>query len=369
MATSTQYDAVQLGGSSSPMLMTSISEGNETWLPDDPLLDARDEWLGVELRHLAAVNAVATTGSFRAAAERLGYVQSSISQQIAQLERLVGRRLFERSRGSGGVELTEAGRRLLAHSHVIMGRIRAARIDLDSLSDGASLPVRLALGPGVATKLLPRILPAFKQSWPEAAISTTDAATDATLFRLVNDGDVDLAFADLPLEPGPFVARSLLRDPYVLVVPRGSPLAQLRRTPTWSEIAAVPLAGHKQARYLASAEAAIRAEGLEPMFAYRSDFDTAVQAMVGVVGAAAIMTRLIADQRNERTELIDLTPLISPRVVALIWHRERELPPAVHGFRDVAAQVCQLLRGGAGRTRPAAVARDADEPRILRQAR
>ncbi|MBA3294897.1 MAG: LysR family transcriptional regulator, partial [Geodermatophilaceae bacterium] len=50
-------------------------------------------WQRIELRHLLALDAVESTGSFREAASRLGYSLSTISDQIASLEQLVGIRL------------------------------------------------------------------------------------------------------------------------------------------------------------------------------------------------------------------------------------------------------------------------------------
>ena len=85
------------------------------------------EWVGVELRHLAAFAAVAEEQSFRGAADRLGYVQSAVSQRISQLELAVGVRLVERSRGHKEVHLTEAGQALLRHAERIETHLEAAR--------------------------------------------------------------------------------------------------------------------------------------------------------------------------------------------------------------------------------------------------
>src|SRR2546427_778200 len=85
-----------------------------------------DSWLGVELRHFLALEAVAREGSFGKAATALGYTQSAVSQQIATLERIVGHRLIDRPGGPKPVSLTEAGRLLLTHAGAIAARVAAA---------------------------------------------------------------------------------------------------------------------------------------------------------------------------------------------------------------------------------------------------
>ena len=73
----------------------------------------RSAWQGIEVRHLAALLALAEESSFNRAARRLGYSQPAVSQQLAALERIVGRRLVNRPRSSQPLTLTEAGERLL----------------------------------------------------------------------------------------------------------------------------------------------------------------------------------------------------------------------------------------------------------------
>src|SRR5215475_847217 len=90
---------------------------------------ATNVWTRIELRHLAALQAVAQTGAFGRAAGQLGYTQSSVSQQIAALEQLVGQRLVERTRGSSVVELTEAGKLLMRHADAIIARLHTAEAD------------------------------------------------------------------------------------------------------------------------------------------------------------------------------------------------------------------------------------------------
>src|SRR5260370_12353900 len=73
-----------------------------------------------ELRHLAAMAAVADEGSFGRAAARLGYSQSTISQQIAALEKAVGGAVFDRPGGPKPVRVTPLGALVLAHGRDLL---------------------------------------------------------------------------------------------------------------------------------------------------------------------------------------------------------------------------------------------------------
>src|SRR5262249_56661718 len=60
----------------------------------------RSAWHGIEVRHLAALQALAEEASFHGAAGRVGYSQPAVSQQLAALERIVGPQLVNRPRVS-----------------------------------------------------------------------------------------------------------------------------------------------------------------------------------------------------------------------------------------------------------------------------
>ena len=191
----------------------------------------RDQFLGVELRHLAALEAVGRTRSFGRAARELGYTQSAISQQIARLERAVGQKLVDRPGGPRRVDLTEAGRLLLRHADAIVAQLDAAQADMAALAEGAAGPLRVGIYQSVGARILPGLLHRFQAEWPKVEVRVREETDAADLLRLLERGELDLTFADLPLPDGPFESAEVLRDPYVLIVgsSRTSPSAARRR--------------------------------------------------------------------------------------------------------------------------------------------
>lgn len=187
-----------------------------------------DGWLGIELRHLAALQAVAREGSFGRAAEALGYTQSAVSQQVAALERIVGERLVERPGGPRKVSLTEAGRLLLRHAEAITARLEAAHADLAALREGEAGTLRVGVYQSVGARILPALMQRFIAEWPGVELMLVEVNSDSEpeVASRLERGELDLAFWVLPLTEGPLAGLELLRDDYVLAVPASSPLAE-----------------------------------------------------------------------------------------------------------------------------------------------
>jgi DNA-binding transcriptional LysR family regulator len=306
-----------------------------------------DRWLGIELRHLAALQAIAEEHSFGGAARRLGYTQSAISQQVATLERVVGERLVERPGGPRPVSLTEAGTMLLRHAEAIVARLEAAKADLGALSAGAAGTLRVGTYQSVGNRILPTLMRRLRDSWPTVEIRLTESAHDTELLGLVERGDLDLAFVIYPVPDGPFEVVELMRDPYVLIVPADSPLAARGGMPSLREIGDLPLIGFRQCRATKQVEAFLRSRGITPEIVFRSDDNGTVQGLVGAgVGGALVPRLAVVDPHDEQTVVLELDSKVPQRLIGVAWHRDRYRSPASRAFVDVALEVCAAFDGG-----------------------
>jgi len=302
-----------------------------------------DRWLGLDLRHLVALKTIADEGSFGRAAERLGYTQSAVSQQIAALERIVGLRLIERPGGPRPISLTEAGRILLRHAEAIQARLLAARADMRALEAGDAGRLRIGTFQSVGTRILPTLLRRFTEEHPSVEIVLHESVSEPELLEMVERGELDLAFWTLPVAPGPYESVELLRDPYVLVVPAGSPLAALKRPPSLREIALQPLIGFNHCSAMDQVETQLASSGRAPNFVFRSDNNGTVQGLVGAGVGISVTPRLTVEEDDERVEIVDLHDRIPPRVIGLVWHADRHHSPAAEAFVETAVTVCRDL--------------------------
>ena len=290
----------------------------------------------MELRHLTALEAVARLRSFSAAARELGYTQSAISQQIAQLERVVGQRLVDRPGGPRSVDLTDAGRLLLRHADAIVAQLAAAQADLAALAAGSAGPLRVGIYQSVGARILPALLRRFREDWPLVEVDVREETDAADLLRLLERGEIDLTFADLPLPEGPFESASVLHDPYVLLVSSRSELAERETAPSLRELSGMPLIAW---RHLVQPETFLRGRVPELNIVFRTDDNGTLMGLVAEGLGAAVVPRLVVNPRNTALTALPFGTRIPARDIAIVWHRDRFRSAAADAFVELAREM------------------------------
>jgi DNA-binding transcriptional LysR family regulator len=180
----------------------------------------------MDLRQLEILCAIAETGTFTGAGEKLHVSQSAISRQVLLLEDELREPLFLRQ-GRGAVptrvgqQLIQLGRRLLEDLTATVGQIRDERQEMSGL-------VRIAGGMTVCLYVLPLLLKEFRLLHPRVDVKLITGGTPR-LIRQLKSGLVDIALLTLPVEEPSCVVVPALREELMLVLPPDHPLAGKRR--------------------------------------------------------------------------------------------------------------------------------------------
>ncbi|MBW8722859.1 MAG: LysR family transcriptional regulator [Polaromonas sp.] len=189
---------------------------NDATIPRKPPL--------IELRLWRQFLAVAEELHFGRAAQRLNMTQPPLTQAIAQLEVLLGIRLFDRTKRS--VQLTAAGAALLPEARDLLARAQALPAYARASADGEAGRLRLAFVSTVGFDLLPRWVRAFREQYPKVQLELIEATGDVQL-QAFERGEIDAGFMlhSPGFAPPGLASRRISQDPLVVAVPEQSELA------------------------------------------------------------------------------------------------------------------------------------------------
>ena len=164
----------------------------------------------------------AELGSFKKAAEALGYTQAGISYMLNTLENELGVTLFIRD--YGGVHLTADGGQILPWIQDICNSERRLNVKLDDLKSLESGTIRVAAFTSVSIHWLPGMIKTFLRDHPKVKFDLRCSDDQDEMERLVWRGDVDCGFFVLPVKTD-LVTIPLKEDPMLMVLPADHPLA------------------------------------------------------------------------------------------------------------------------------------------------
>ncbi|PPF34524.1 MULTISPECIES: LysR family transcriptional regulator [unclassified Pseudoclavibacter] len=290
----------------------------------------------VELRHLRYFLALAEELHFGRAAARLHIAQPALSQQIRQLEELMGVTLFART--SRSVELTEAGSGFRPRAQGLLAllasdvdearrvaRGESGRIDISFISSGAGI---------VST-----ILHHFTRSRPNVLVELHEGPTTAVLDRLER-GTADVGIVRDADEHAGLTVSTLFAEPFVAVLPASHALAGAAAV-TATQLASSPLVLFPQAsgsRAHSLTLQPFREAGIEPWLGLSgSEWGTIFHLVAAGLGVAVSPASAAAPLPRGAVAV----PLASTGAVSLVQlaHRASDANPLVRAFSATAAEV------------------------------
>jgi DNA-binding transcriptional LysR family regulator len=300
--------------------------------------DSRDPWLAIELRHLAALQAIESEGTFTEAALSLGYVQSAVSGQVATLERLTGTRLVERSRRRGPQRLTMAGTLLLAHWRDMLVELEAASRRVTAEDKEQVTDLRLGLAAALPDGHIGPVLASAVSKSFGLTLSAVETLEGAALAEAITTREVDIALTDLPLTHEGIATAEIAHRPVELVVQACSPLARRAERPTLRELCRLPLVVWREGRDPSRIELELSERGLTPHVVARADGSAAVASLVRAGLGMAMLPRdsVPSDGTLATMALGDQLP---ERSIGVAWLRARSADPALRRFISLTCRL------------------------------
>lgn len=290
----------------------------------------------VELRHLATMIAIAEEGSFGRAGDRLGYTQSTVSQQIAALERAVGGPVFDRPGGPRAVRITPLGEVVLTHGRDLLTKAEALADAVDRFRAGNG---RIDIGTfqSVSTLILPAVVRQLLDAHPDCDIRMFDVNPEDPQI-----GDLDLLFFDDRIE-GDVDHLKLLDEQYLLVSRAGAFPAGPVRVTLLDEAPMVAWPPTYHQRWL---ERALAGAGAQPRIVFRTvGHDTILSMVRAGIGSAVLPWLALhgADAwSDDRLSIQELRP--SPtREIFLHWPAGRTRSPLATQAIQLAVDAADTL--------------------------
>jgi len=180
----------------------------------------------MDLRQLEIIRAIAETGSFTAAGDKLHVSQSAISRQILLLEEELKESVFLRV--GRRIRITPAGESLLQLSHRVFQDLKDTIAGITDSQESLRGTVRLLGGMTVCLYVFPPLLKHLRRVHPQLDVRLTVATADRSV-QEIRAGRVDAGLLTLPIDASDMVTVPVLREELLIVTPTTHPLARRRR--------------------------------------------------------------------------------------------------------------------------------------------
>jgi DNA-binding transcriptional LysR family regulator len=290
---------------------------------------------------------VARLQGFTRASEALHVTQPAISKAVRALEEELGAPLLVRERRR--VVLTDAGRTVLERAQGILDALRGIEEDVVELSSLRRGRLRLGMPPIVGVTFFPPLLAEFHEAHPGIVLELREEGSH-DIEALVASRELDVGAVVLPTDERTFATLPFVRDELRVVLPRGHRLAR-RRAIALRELAAEPFVLYRPEFALhGHVIDACRRAGFKPTVASESShWDFIVEMVSARIGVALLPQTICRQLDARRVRTVRMKEPTIPWNVALVWRRDRQLPPATRAWLELAGKRLVGARATRGR--------------------
>lgn len=176
----------------------------------------------MNLRDLQYLVAVADHRHFGRAAEACFVSQPTLSTQLKKLEVELGVALIERNPRQ--ITLTDAGQQVVDRARIVLAETDTIRAIASQASDPESGSIRMGIFPTLAPYVLPHIVPAIRNRFPNLELLLVEEKTEVVVQRL-RDGQLDVGLLALPVHGANLHVEPLFEEDFVLAMPHTHHLA------------------------------------------------------------------------------------------------------------------------------------------------
>ncbi|MGH7388652.1 MAG: selenium metabolism-associated LysR family transcriptional regulator [Candidatus Rokuibacteriota bacterium] len=290
----------------------------------------------MDLRRLEVFVKVAELGSFSRAAEALFLTQPTVSEHVRGLEDDLGVQLLDRL--GRGATPTPAGELLLGYARRMLALTREARQAIERFR-GRMIGELVVGGSTIPGEyLLPALIGQFKAKYPEISISLR-ISSSRQVTGWVEDGSVEIGVVGARPASRALVARELMADTMVIVVPPDHPWAG-RANVTLADVRGEPIVLRERGSGSREAfERAIVEAGLDPaalrVAGEMGSTQAVKQAVRAGIGVAVISRHAVEDECRARLLVcVKVADLNVIRSFHLVTHRERTRSPLAQAFLE-----------------------------------
>ena len=301
----------------------------------------------MNLKQAQYIKTISQTGSITAAARKLYVSQPSLSQMLRQIEEEIGLQLFDRS--VSPFRITYAGEKYIEAADAVIAANLQLESQLREIRNDRSGKLRLGISVTRAMQVIPLVIPAFIEQYPDISLELTECGS-AGLEELLVKGEIDLALAAIETDSTSMAYELIEKETIGILAGKDSYLAKHTISGNYVSI---PDVASERFVYLSKSHSSrviqdklFRRFGVSPRVLLETDSLEVARRVVLETGACMLLPNIYIDEyvRQKRGEFFPLADYENHRHFYACYRKNEFMPRYMKDFIRITSQMLEEER-------------------------